>query len=104
LGRGVAQMNKRRLLGPQLSPKQEHGLRAFFLRSASTDDIVGVSLFSSSATWGSTAASWFSHTAVAAESAVSTESSSESMFSMVTMKGAAILKNRASAQQAHAEP
>jgi hypothetical protein len=35
---------------------------------------------------------------------VSTESSSESMSSMVTMKGAAILKSRASAQQAHAEP
>ena len=30
LGRGVAQINKRRLLGPELSPKQEHGVYAFF--------------------------------------------------------------------------
>ena len=30
LRRGVAQINKRRLLGPELSPKQEHGLHAFF--------------------------------------------------------------------------
>ena len=29
LRRGIAQINKRRLLGPELSPKQEHGLHAF---------------------------------------------------------------------------
>ena len=30
LRRGVAQINKRRLLGPELIPKQEYGLQAFF--------------------------------------------------------------------------
>jgi len=58
LRRGVAQINKRRLLGPELIPKQEYGLQAFFfLRGASTDDIVDVQLCSSSTTWGSAAAS-----------------------------------------------
>jgi hypothetical protein len=61
LGRGDAQIYKRKLLGPELSPKQDHGLHLFFLTRASTDDIVGVSLCSSSTTWGSAAASWFSH-------------------------------------------
>ena len=54
-------------------------LMRFFLRSASTDIIVG-------ATSGSAAASWFSYTTVAAESAVRTESSSESTsFTMCTL-------------------
>jgi hypothetical protein len=45
-------------------PRTESKARAWsscvsFLRGASTDDIVGVSLCLSSATWGSAAASWF---------------------------------------------
>jgi hypothetical protein len=96
LGRGVAQINKRRLLGPELTPKQEHGLHAFFSYAEPPQTTSSASHFVHPRPLGAPQQPVRFHTAVAAESALTKGASSESMSPMATMKGAAILKSRTS--------